>query len=231
MLRGRARLPLLAEIAGPPDGSRAWSLRRADFESFRELLPRLTERRVVAVAGEGEAPAVASIALAAAAAASGRRTILVDCDLASPRLAGHVGLAPAPGLHEYLRWEAEPAEVLQPVALAGPATAASAEPLVCLSAGRPASKAETLLGLQSFSHMVAKLGGAYELVLLLSPPIREEPGSCRAVAAQAGAAIAGLRKSEARGASGREVRAAVRRLPSPVLGAVAVAGVDWVQRS
>src|SRR4029077_14978914 len=31
MLRRRARLPVLAEIAGPAEGSRAWSLRRGGF--------------------------------------------------------------------------------------------------------------------------------------------------------------------------------------------------------
>ena len=100
--------------------------------------------------------------------AAGRRTILVECDLARPRLAAHVGLAAAPGLHEYLRWEAEPADVLQPVAARpGPAADGAGDPLVCVCAGRPAAKAETLLGLQSFAHMVEKLRGAYELVLLL----------------------------------------------------------------
>ncbi|MDQ2631044.1 MAG: hypothetical protein M3Y75_08735, partial [Actinomycetota bacterium] len=85
MLRSRSRLPVLAEISGPAE-TRAWALRRGDFESLGQVLPRLDQRRVVLVAGEGEAPAVTAIALAAAAAAAGRRTILVDCDLAQPRL-------------------------------------------------------------------------------------------------------------------------------------------------
>ena len=139
MLRGRSRLPLLAEIEGPADG-RAWALRRTDFASLREALPRLTERRVLAVVGEGEAPAAAAIAVAAAATASGRGTILVDCDLARPRLAGSVGLAASPGLHEYLRWEAEPRDVLQPVSLAGSAAGDGTAQLVCFAAGRPAAK-------------------------------------------------------------------------------------------
>lgn len=221
MLRGRARLPLLAEIAGPAEGTRAWALRRADFGALGEALPRLAEQRVVAVAGEGDEPAIAAIALASASAAAGRRTILVDCALAQPRLAQHLGLAAAPGLHEYLRWEVEPADVLQPMMLAGPA-AGLAEPLVCVCAGRPASEAKTLLGLQSFGHMVAKLRSAYELVLLLAPPVLGDPGACLAVAAQADAAIAGLPVSAESGRAGREVRAAVRSLPAPALGAIAV---------
>ncbi|MFL5873535.1 MAG: hypothetical protein ACJ75T_08690 [Solirubrobacterales bacterium] len=223
MLRGRSRLPLLAEISGPVDG-RAWALRRSDFAATREALPSLSGQRVLAVVGEGEAPAIAAISLAAAAAATGRATILVECDLASPRLAGYVGLAAAPGLHEYLRWEAEPRDVLQPVSLAGSGAGDGTERLVCFAAGRPAAKAVTLLGLQSFAHMVAKLRGAYELVLLLTPPVHSEPAACLAVAAQANATVAGVIAAEASGRGGRELRAAVRRLPVPVLGVIAVAG-------
>jgi Mrp family chromosome partitioning ATPase len=222
MLRGRARLPLLAEIARPAEGSRSWALRRDDLGALAEVLPQLSERRVVAVVGEGDEPAIAVIALASAAAAAGRRTILVDCALAQPRLAQHLGLAAAPGLHEYLRWEAEPADVLRPVMLAGPAAGGAVEPLVCVCAGRRASDAETLLGLPSFSHMVAKLRSAYELVLLLAPPVLSASGACLTVAAQADASIAGLRGGMTQGRDGRAVRAAIRRLSPPALGSVAV---------
>lgn len=218
MLRGRSRLPVLAEIAGPAEATRAWALGRKDFEAIAGVMPRLTEQRVVAVVGEGDEPAVAAIALASAAAASGRRVILVECDLARPRLAAHVGLAPTPGLHEYLRWEAEPADVLQPVALAGPAAAAGGQ-LICVCGGRPATKAETLLGLQSFAHVVEKLRAGYELVLLIAPPVLSESAANLAVAAQADAAIAGLPR-----ASDRSVRAAVRRLPPAAQGAIVISG-------
>lgn len=230
MLRGRSRIPVLAEISGPADG-RAWALRRQDFASLAPPLLQLAEQRVVAVAGEGGAPAVAAVAIAAAASASGRRTILVECDLARPRLAGRVGLSAAPGLHEYLRWEAEPPEILQPVVLAGSATASAADPLVCVCGGRPATKAETLLGLQSFGHMVEKLRAAYELSILLAPPVMAEPPSALAVASRADAVLAALPADEARGRSGRTLRSAIGRLPPPTLGAVALASASWVQRS
>lgn len=221
MLRGRTRLPLLAEISGPPEEARAWSLRRGDFVALDKALPRLEGQRVVLVSGRREAAPVAAIALAAAASARGRRTILVECDLAQPRLAAYVGLAATPGLHEYLRWEAEPADVLQPVALGGPAANGSADPLACVCAGRPASKTETLLGLQSFAHMVEKLRAAYELVLLSAPPLLDEPGSCLAAARQADAVVAGM---PAAAASDRAFGKAIKRLPIPALGTIAVEG-------
>ena len=222
MLRRRARLPLLAQIAGPAEGTRAWSLRREDFASLEQALPRLAELRVVLVSGEGRAASVTAIALAAAAISAGRRTILVECDLAPPRLAAQVGLAAAPGLHEYLRWEAEPQDVTQPVVLGGPAATGLTEPLVCVCGGRPATKAETLLGLQSFAHMVEKLRGAYELVVLSAASAAEEPGPCAAAARQADAVVVGLPVSAVSGRDGRGVRAAIRRLPIPALGAIAV---------
>jgi Mrp family chromosome partitioning ATPase len=217
MLRRRARLPVLAEIAGPAEGSRAWSLRREDFASLEQALPQIAEQRVVLVSGEGEAAPVAAISLAAAATSAGRRTILVECDLVHPRLAAQVGLAAAPGLHEYLRWEAEPQDVIQPVVLGGPAATGLTEPLVCVCAGRPATKAETLLGLQSFAHMVEKLRDAYELVVFSGPSAVEEPGACASVARQADAVIAGLNAE-----NGRSTRKAIGQLPVPALGAIAV---------
>ncbi len=221
MLRGRARLPVLAEIAGPVEGTRAWSLRRGDFEALGAVLPRLTGQRVVAVTGEGEEPVVAAVAMASAAAAAGRRTILLECDLARPRLAAQVGLDPRPGLHEYLRWEARPIEVLRPVALAGPATAKGGQ-LVCVCGGRPAPKAETLLGLRSFAHAVGKVRDAYELVLLTAPPVLDERLAALIVASKADAQLVAVGGGEA-GGSGRSLRNAIRGLPAPVLGAIAVA--------
>jgi succinoglycan biosynthesis transport protein ExoP len=222
MLRRRARLPVLAEIARPAEEGGAWSLRRGDFAGLQQALPQLAERRVVLVSGEGEPPSVAAIALAAAAAATGRRTVLVECDMARPRLAAHVGVAAAPGLHEYLRWEAEAEEVIQPVVLAGPVGGGASEALVCVCGGRPAAKVETLLGLRSFTHMVEKLRAAYELVVLSGPPAQEEPAACVAAAGQADAVVAGFAASAASGRDGRPARAAVARLPVPALGAIAV---------
>ncbi|MFL5897020.1 MAG: hypothetical protein ACJ76D_00935 [Solirubrobacterales bacterium] len=222
MLRRRTSLPVLAEIAGAVVGSQVWSLRRQDFASLEVVLPQLAERRVVLVSGQGEPASVAALALAAAASSAGRRTILVECDLAKPRLAAQVGLAAAPGLHEYLRWEAEPADVIRPVVLGGPAAGAATEPLVCVCAGRPSATGETLLGLQSFVHMMEKLRGAYELVLLGGPPVEEDPQSCAAAAIQADAVIAGLPAAAATGREGRSIRAAINRLPILTLGTIAV---------
>jgi Mrp family chromosome partitioning ATPase len=225
MWGGRRKLPVIAEISAPPGGDdRVWSLRREDFDRLGEVLERVGERRVVMVSGGEDLIRVLAVGVAGAACAAGRRTILVECDLARPRLAADLGLSQSPGLHEYLRWEATAAEILQPLALAGPRASSSAEPLVCVAAGRLAADPTTLLGLQSFRHMTSKLRGAYDLVVLCAPEIASDPAYLEAIGAEADGVLVALSSQSAPDGAEKAVRAALSRLPATSLGAVAVAG-------
>lgn len=223
MLGGRRTLPVLAEVAGPaPGSSRAWALRRGDLQALAKAGDALDGRRVALVAGdEGLAGA---IAIAGTATAAGRRTVLLECDLVQPRLAADLGLAATPGLHEYLRWEATAPEILQPLILAGPASAGAATPLVCIVAGRRAADPATLVNLASFRHALAKLRKAYDLVVLAGPALDSAYGSLEALAAQADVLLAAVSPALATGRPGRDLRAAMRRLPTPVAGAIVVGG-------
>jgi Mrp family chromosome partitioning ATPase len=219
---GRRKLPVLAEISAPTPGeSRAWSLRRADLDALAALRAPLAGRRVVLVCG-AEA-LVGAVALAGASSAAGERTALVECDFARPRLAADVGLAAEPGLHEYLRWEATAPGILQSLVLAGPAARGASAPLVCVAAGRPAADPETLTELESFRHALAKLRGAYDLTVLVGPPLEvASGGSPEAVAAQADAVIAAASPQGLSGRPGRLLRTQLRRLRTNALGALAV---------
>lgn len=220
MRRGRGGPPVLSEIAGPAAGDpRAWSMRRADLESLSSLLGQLPGRRSVLLCGE-EALA-GSIALAGAAAAVGRRAALVECDLARPRLAAELGLASGPGLHEYLRWEASSEQVLQPVALAGPAAGAASQ-LACVVGGAPAGDPATLLDLESFRHAVAKMRRAYDLLVLSGPSLDGEQGALEAAAASVDSVLVAIPPRRRSGRPGRELRAALRRLPIEMLGTLVV---------
>jgi hypothetical protein len=217
----RRKLPVLAEIAGSAAGdTRAWSLRRADLEALAQAQRGLDGHRAVLVVGAEGLPG--AIALAAAASAEGRRTALVECDLARPRVAVELGLGAEPGLHEYLRWEATAAQILQPLALAGPAARGAGDPLICVVAGRGAADPTTLVKLESFRHALAKLRSAYELVVLLGPALEVDHGLPEIVAAEADAVVAAATVKGLSGKPGRLLRAQVRRLPAQALGAIVV---------
>jgi hypothetical protein len=212
MRLGRRRSPVLAEIGGAPDGARAGALRRADLDALSGLLRRFADRRVLLLTGEEEVKSEVAVGLAAAAGASGRATVLLECDLARPRLAEMLGLRPRPGLQEYLRWEASAPEILQPLVLAGPASAGATDPVVCVVAGAPATNASVLLASESFSNAIAKLRSAYELVLVDGPPLAQG-GDSLALAVAAAEADATLACVSA-GAS------LPKKLPAPVAGLV-----------
>jgi tyrosine-protein kinase len=221
MSRGRSKLPVLAEIAGPAPGTAAaWSLRRADLEAMVALLERVEGERTVLVTGSERICGVLAVALAGAAAAAGQRTALLECELARPRLAAEVDLAEGPGLHEYLRWEASAPEILQPLVLAGPAARRAREHLVCVVGGRPATDPATLLGLDSFRHATAKLREAYDLVVLDGPGLDADRAALEAAAAQADSLLVCLAPGQVSGRAGRAMRAVLRRLPLAPLGAV-----------
>jgi Mrp family chromosome partitioning ATPase len=224
MLRGRRKLPVLAEISAPaPDRTRVFSLRRDDLARLGDLQEDLSRREVLLVTGEEGAGRTVAVAVAGTACAAGRRVALVDFDLSTPRLAAELGLAEAPGVHEYLRWEASAPEILQALALAGPASAGADGPLTFIAAGRQAPDPAILLGLQSFRHMTEKLRHAYDLVVLAGPALGGPGGALPGLAKEADGVLAGLTHGQASGRSGRAVGAAIRPLPADTLGAVVVA--------
>jgi hypothetical protein len=188
---------VLAEIPARSSDLRIGTLRRADLEAFGGLLTELGGTRVVLMTGTRPPRREAAAGLAAAAAAGGRRTVLLECDLVDPGLAGALGLATAPGLHEYLRGAVEAGEILKPVVLAGPGSADASEPLVCVVAGRPSAEGPRLLGSEVFAQAVANLRAAYDLVVIDGPPLKDE-NSLRAVLALVDSTVACLGPAEPR---------------------------------
>ena len=222
-MAGGRRLPLLGEV-GPASGGddRPWSLRRGDLERLEEIRRKLDGNPAILITGAApERSRLLATALAGASCAAGVRTALLECDLARPRIALDLGLAERPGVHEYLRWEATPEEIMQPLVAAGSA-AATAEPLVCVAAGRQAPDPTVLLGLESFRHMAARLRGAYERLLVIGPPLADA-AALAAVAAQADAVLVAVGPESSSRRARRSLRSDLRGLPAPALGAVAVA--------
>jgi len=217
-----AKLPVLAEIGAPASSNgRAWGLRRNDLAALRGVLERVGGRRVVLVTGAAAPAATLAVALAGAGAAAGTATALVECDVERPRIAAELGLSPEPGLHEYLRWEVTPRDIVQPLVLAGSASSPGAGPLACVCAGRATGDARTLLGLGSFHHMATKLRGAYEFVVLLGPSLEGAGGALSSVAAEADCVLAALSERPDRRTAKANAEA-LSWLGMPPLGAVVV---------
>jgi Mrp family chromosome partitioning ATPase len=169
-------------------------LNRAELEAFSGLAEALADARAVLSVG----PAGSSVALGLAAAATvrGARVALVECDLAEPVLAETLGISPAPGLHEYIRGEAEPGRILQPLVPAGPASRGASEHLTCVVAGLPAPAPVPLLASERCRHAVAMLRRAYDLVVLDGPPLGGDVSSLRALAGDADVTIVCGRRRE-----------------------------------
>ena len=203
----------LAEIRGRSgDSVRAGTLRRGDLEAIGALLEEVGEGPVM-VSGAGDGRLAISTALASASTASGARTVLVDCDIEDPTLAGALGLADEPGLHEYLRAEAKAPEILQPLVLAGPAAKNAAGPLVCIAAGAPAEDGRVPIDSADFDHAVAKLRSGYDLVVLHGPPLGDDSGALQAAAAHADLVLACVGPSLASGRAARRLKKALRAMP------------------
>ena len=120
---GMVRIEALGNAAYVPNGR--GPMTDQDVESFRVLRTNLAfldvDRPITSVLvtsplpEEGKSTVAAS--LAAANAASGRRTLLVECDLRRPSLPARLSVNRSPGLTDYLAGEASAADILQVVTL------------------------------------------------------------------------------------------------------------------
>lgn len=161
----------------------------ASLEAFRMLRTNLdfmdvdTKLRSVAITSalpeEGKSTVAASLAIAATS--MGARTLLVECDLRHPALAGRLHLAKEPGLTDYLTGTAAPGDILQSIAVAdatamapsgnGVAPDAAEHQLVCITAGTRNPRAGELLGSERFKTFLEQVADAYDLVILDTAPV------------------------------------------------------------
>jgi receptor protein-tyrosine kinase len=180
MLRRRNKVEVVAEVpAAESSSSRAGALGRTQLRAYADLAARLTESGSIFLSGS--ARSTASVGLAAAATAEGRHVALLECDLADPALAAILGLAAEPGLHEYLRGEAEASQILQPLVLAGPASGRAVEPLTCIVAGAAEAEPVALLDSERCDQAIERLRRAYDLLLIAGPGLDEDVDSLHAL--------------------------------------------------
>jgi Mrp family chromosome partitioning ATPase len=175
-------------LAGDRDGA-------GDVETFRILrnnvelqLAEQTRRAVIvtsALPEEGKSTVAASLAFASAAA--GRRTLLVEADLRRPSLARRLGIAPTPGLADYLSGGAESAVGRAIPVFPGAGgngdgngngngkSAAPAGPLpanlICIPAGSVGDGAAELLASGRMREFLADVASEYQFVILDTAPL------------------------------------------------------------
>ncbi|MEA2217696.1 MAG: tyrosine-protein kinase [Solirubrobacteraceae bacterium] len=111
--------PLPGAVTLTPGDLEAFSVLRANLRHLGGDMPCHAIAVTSATPGEGKSTIAASLALSSALA--GRRTLLVECDLRRPSLAGRLGLPEdGPGLTDYLAGAAGPGDVVHSLGLDPP---------------------------------------------------------------------------------------------------------------
>jgi receptor protein-tyrosine kinase len=191
-----------------------------------------------AVAQEGKSTVAAGIAYANSVA--GRRTLLVECDLRRPVLAERLGVAPVPGLVDYLAGEASPREVVQvaPIvpgsgsensyttgrpaggngAPGGPHDQGAAN-LVCITSGSHSPHPTEMLGSQRFSEFLDQVGNVYDLIVLDSAPLLPVGDSLELIPGVDGVLVC-VRLRQTTREQALACEAALERFPSGPIGVV-----------
>jgi len=171
-------LPLKKEMELPPGRTAILNLRKIDpfySELFKGLRAKIeykidmVELRVLAVtsAVAGEGKTLTAINLAASMASTGRKKVLLmDLDLRKSGIAVELGIAPYPGLGEFLLGSVPMEKIVRN---------SSVPELYVVPGGRPISSPADMLAGEKFRSFLRELRGQFDLVVLDTPPILPVP--------------------------------------------------------
>lgn len=158
----RGAIPVVDFLAAKPLSRFSESIRslRAGVQmSDVDNPPRVVE---ITSASPSEGKTSIALAMAASAASSGKRVVLVDCDLRRPSLTQQFGLDDKPGLVEWLAQTATPDGLLHRHDASG---------IFVLGAGGKSQNPPDLLGSARMQHLIEQLRQSFDLVVLDAPPI------------------------------------------------------------
>lgn len=203
---------------------------KGEIEAFRIMRTNLEFlevdeplRSVVVTSGlPEEGKSTVAAALAWVSAMAGKSTLLVECDLRRPSLAERLGIKQSPGLSEYLAGKAEPADVVQTVAVGesgGNGDAPPAPAVAAITAGASAPRPAELLGSKRFSQFLAEVRMAYDFVVLDSAPLLAVSDTLELLALVDGVVVC-VRASRVTRDQARAARAALDHLPAKPAGLV-----------
>ncbi|MEJ7784171.1 MAG: Wzz/FepE/Etk N-terminal domain-containing protein [Solirubrobacteraceae bacterium] len=238
------KLPLLGHV---PDNVLGLSIggngRRAltdtELESFRILrtnidfldVDRESTSIVVSSAAPEEGKSTVAGALSAAYASTGRKVLLVECDLRRPTLAKRLGISPAPGLTDFLVGDAAPQEILQTVTVTraggtdGTNEPGRAEPtFTCITAGTTTRRPAELLASVRFETFLAEVEEAYDVVIVDSAPLLSIVDTLEIIP-HVGCVVMCVRASRTSRDQARAAKAALGHFPEPRPAGLVVTGM------
>lgn len=206
---GEGRLPPSLVVARRP-GSR-------EAEAFRALATRLLTCReaeklnlfsIASAASPRDSDHVA-VNLAACLAQMKKRTLIVDADLRADRAAKLFGLAPAAGLADFLRGEADLRKCVRPTIVSG---------LSVVSSGRIDASSHELLASNALGPALDWTRAAYDVVIVLTARYGEV-ADAQFVWRRTKSAFVVARKNEDRLPTLRVLHGGLRQADADVFGA------------
>lgn len=186
-------VPILAHVSDealgrtPVDGKAGTEIPAPDLEAFRILRanlefssidePLCTIAVTSGLAEEGKS--TVALSLAGVSAAAGQRTLLMECDLRRPAIAGRLGLDAGPGLTDHVVGRASREDVLRTVRLAEPGTASAngayssseAPSFTLVTAGAEVPRPSDVLASQRFRDFLFEVAESYDTVVLDTAPV------------------------------------------------------------
>jgi Mrp family chromosome partitioning ATPase len=218
---------MLAQPTGP--NAEAFRMLRTNLEFAR--LERDDVRVILvtsAVEEEGKSTTAANLALAEARA--GRRVALVDLDLRQPHVDRYFGMLHAQGITEVALGNAELAGALRRIDLATGAAESNGRPLRTdgaadgelglldvLSAGPLPPDPGEFVGTRRLAEILTRLGAAYDLVIVDTPPLLRV-GDTMTLSAHADGMLVVTRLNVVRRPMLAELRRQLDTAPAPKLG-------------
>lgn len=193
-------------LAESIDSTRTVLLNETDSESLKTIM--------ITSAMQGEGKSTLSCHLATSLSKSGRRVVLVDCDLRRPSISRVFEIPVTPGVCEILRGEATIEECLH---------SPDGGSLTILPAGRIDRGTSRLLSSGEFGQLIKELEARYDFIVVDSSPLLVNDALL--VAQHVGGVLFSIRKDVSRA---RKVAASHHRLSmvgARLLGAVVI-GLD-----
>lgn len=182
---GGGLLSLTGKGGSPEPDLEAFRILRANLDFLEADTPPRSFMVTSALPEEGKT--TVAIALACVYAATGRRTLLLECDLRRSAFSNRLGIAPRPGLSDHLAGRAPEREIVQDIVLpwnarpeaqtngSQPATPAGGPAervtLSVVAAGTSRPNAAELLNSDRFRRYLANATRAYEVVIIDTAPL------------------------------------------------------------